>query len=99
MTSIKGVVKRPVRETTTNVMLITKLTASKASNVAMGNRMAKDMIFDSVPAINDFGWNPKEFRPLSGRRLKVSGAIVASFDADVIIAARRPEYRGVFFMR
>src|SRR6267378_8246535 len=33
------------------------------ANVAMGNRMAKDMIFDSAPAIEDFGWNPREFRP------------------------------------
>src|SRR5216683_3611624 len=33
------------------------------ANVAMGNRMAKDMIFDSAPAMEDFGWNPREFRP------------------------------------
>jgi nucleoside-diphosphate-sugar epimerase len=33
------------------------------ANVAMGNRMAKDMIFDATPAIQDFGWNPREFRP------------------------------------
>jgi nucleoside-diphosphate-sugar epimerase len=33
------------------------------ANVAMGNRMAKDMIFDPTPAIQDFGWNPREFRP------------------------------------
>jgi nucleoside-diphosphate-sugar epimerase len=33
------------------------------ANVAMGNRMAKDMIFDSAPAREDFGWNPREFRP------------------------------------
>jgi len=33
------------------------------ANVAMGNRMAKDMIFDPVPAMQDFGWNPREFRP------------------------------------
>ena len=33
------------------------------ANVAMGNRMAKDMIFDSAPATEDFGWNPREFRP------------------------------------
>jgi hypothetical protein len=25
--------------------------------------MAKDMIFDSAPAMEDFGWNPREFRP------------------------------------
>lgn len=33
------------------------------ANVAMGNRMAKDMIFDATPAVRDFGWNPREFRP------------------------------------
>jgi hypothetical protein len=33
------------------------------ANVAMGNRMAMDMIFDATPAVRDFGWNPREFRP------------------------------------
>ena len=33
------------------------------ANVAMGNRMAKDMVFDASPAIKDFGWNPRGFRP------------------------------------
>jgi nucleoside-diphosphate-sugar epimerase len=33
------------------------------ANVAMGNRMAKDMIFDATPAMVDFGWNPRGFRP------------------------------------
>jgi nucleoside-diphosphate-sugar epimerase len=33
------------------------------ANVAMGNRMAKDMTFDPTPAMQDFGWNPREFRP------------------------------------
>jgi uncharacterized protein YbjT (DUF2867 family) len=33
------------------------------ANVAMGNRMAKDMIFDASPAICDFGWSPREFHP------------------------------------
>lgn len=33
------------------------------ANVAMGNRMAKDMVFDAAPAIQDFGWNPRGFRP------------------------------------
>ena len=33
------------------------------ANVAMGNRMSKDMIFDPAPAMQDFGWNPREFRP------------------------------------
>jgi nucleoside-diphosphate-sugar epimerase len=33
------------------------------ANVAMGNRMAMDMTFDAGPAVQDFGWNPREFRP------------------------------------
>lgn len=33
------------------------------ANVAMGNRMAKNMVFDASPAIQDFGWNPRRFRP------------------------------------
>ena len=33
------------------------------ANVAMGRRMAKDMVFDATPAIADFGWNPRSFRP------------------------------------
>jgi nucleoside-diphosphate-sugar epimerase len=33
------------------------------ANVAMGTRMAVDMIFDADPAVRDFGWNPREFRP------------------------------------
>lgn len=33
------------------------------ANVAMGNRMAKDMIFDAGPAIADFGWAPRNFHP------------------------------------
>jgi len=33
------------------------------ANIAMGNRMTKDMIFDPTPAMHDFGWNPREFRP------------------------------------
>lgn len=34
------------------------------ANVAMGNRMAKDMVFDSAPAVADFGWAPRPFRPV-----------------------------------
>jgi nucleoside-diphosphate-sugar epimerase len=34
------------------------------ANVAMGNRMSKDMIFDSAPASRDFGWQPRAFRPV-----------------------------------
>ena len=33
------------------------------ANVAMGSRMAKDMTFDATPAIRDFGWSPRGFRP------------------------------------
>jgi len=34
------------------------------ANVAMGNRMSKDMIFDPEPAVQDFGWRPRAFRPV-----------------------------------
>jgi len=30
----------------------------------MGTRMMKDMIFDSTPALEDFGWNPRNFHPV-----------------------------------
>ena len=33
------------------------------ANAAMGERMAKDMVFDAAPAIRDFGWSPRSFRP------------------------------------
>jgi nucleoside-diphosphate-sugar epimerase len=33
------------------------------SNVAMGTRMMKDMVFDCAPAQRDFGWNPRAFHP------------------------------------
>jgi uncharacterized protein YbjT (DUF2867 family) len=33
------------------------------ANAAMGERMAKDMVFDPVPAVRDFGWAPRSFRP------------------------------------
>ncbi|HEY0328622.1 MAG TPA: NAD-dependent epimerase/dehydratase family protein [Rhodopseudomonas sp.] len=33
------------------------------ANVAMGLRMAKDMVFDPTPARQDFGWNPRKFNP------------------------------------
>jgi hypothetical protein len=29
----------------------------------MGIRMMKDMVFDSTPAVRDFGWNPRAFHP------------------------------------
>jgi nucleoside-diphosphate-sugar epimerase len=32
-------------------------------NVAMGDRMSKDMTFDASDAVRDFGWKPREFRP------------------------------------
>ncbi len=34
-----------------------------SANVAMGTRMMKDMTFDCTPAIHDFGWNPRGFKP------------------------------------
>jgi nucleoside-diphosphate-sugar epimerase len=34
-----------------------------SANVAMGIRMMKDMTFDSSPAIQDFGWHPRGFKP------------------------------------
>ncbi|MCX7318424.1 MAG: epimerase [Hyphomicrobiales bacterium] len=34
------------------------------ANVAMGMRMSKDLTFDAAPAIADFGWNPRPFRPV-----------------------------------
>jgi nucleoside-diphosphate-sugar epimerase len=34
------------------------------ANVAMGTRMMKDMTFDSTPAVQDFGWNPRKFSPV-----------------------------------
>ena len=33
------------------------------ANVAMGTRMMMDMTFDCSPAKQDFGWNPRSFRP------------------------------------
>lgn len=36
------------------------------ANVAMGNRMAMDMVFDGSPAIADLGWKPRGFRPRFG---------------------------------
>jgi nucleoside-diphosphate-sugar epimerase len=34
------------------------------ANVAMGIRMMKDMTFDASPAVKDFGWKPRPFRPV-----------------------------------
>ena len=33
------------------------------ANAAMGTRMGTDMVFDSGPAVRDFGWKPRGFRP------------------------------------
>lgn len=33
------------------------------ANLAMGNRMSKDMVFDAQPAVADFGWAPRSFHP------------------------------------
>jgi nucleoside-diphosphate-sugar epimerase len=35
-----------------------------SANAAMGTRMMKDMAFDSTPAREDFGWNPRMFHPV-----------------------------------
>ena len=43
------------------------------ANVAMGIRMMKDMTFDSTPAIRDFGWNPRPFKPVFDRSETGSG--------------------------
>jgi nucleoside-diphosphate-sugar epimerase len=34
------------------------------ANSAMGMRMMKDMVFDSTPAAQDFGWKPRMFNPV-----------------------------------
>jgi nucleoside-diphosphate-sugar epimerase len=34
------------------------------ANVAMGTRMTKDLVFDSTPAAQDFGWKPRAFNPV-----------------------------------
>jgi nucleoside-diphosphate-sugar epimerase len=36
------------------------------ANVAMGLRMTQDMAFDPMPAVNDFGWMARGFRPFFG---------------------------------
>ncbi len=33
------------------------------ATAAMGDRMAEDLTFDSGPAVRDFGWSPRPFRP------------------------------------
>jgi nucleoside-diphosphate-sugar epimerase len=35
-----------------------------SANVAWGLRMTRDMTFDAGPAIADFGWSPRAFRPV-----------------------------------
>jgi nucleoside-diphosphate-sugar epimerase len=34
------------------------------ANLAMGTRMSRDFVFDSTPAVKDFGWSPRRFRPI-----------------------------------
>lgn len=43
------------------------------TNSAMGTRMSKDMAFDGGPASEDFGWNPRPFRPLFGQITSLAG--------------------------
>jgi nucleoside-diphosphate-sugar epimerase len=38
------------------------------ANVTMGIRMMKDMTFDVSPAVRDFGWKPRPFRPVFDER-------------------------------
>jgi nucleoside-diphosphate-sugar epimerase len=35
-----------------------------SGNTAMGTRMLTDLVFDAAPAVRDFGWNPRRFRPV-----------------------------------
>jgi nucleoside-diphosphate-sugar epimerase len=35
-------------------------------NSATGNRMSEDLVYDSTTAVQDFGWNPRDFRPSFG---------------------------------
>jgi nucleoside-diphosphate-sugar epimerase len=34
------------------------------TNLAMGTRMSQDFVFDATPAVRDFGWSPRGFRPI-----------------------------------
>jgi nucleoside-diphosphate-sugar epimerase len=42
------------------------------ANVAMGIRMMKDMTFDAAPAVRDFGWRPRGFKPVFDKSGKCS---------------------------
>jgi nucleoside-diphosphate-sugar epimerase len=42
------------------------------ANVAMANRMSNDMIFDPTPAVQDFDWKPRGFRPTFEKRQRIS---------------------------
>lgn len=33
------------------------------ATAAMGSRMEADLVFDAAPAVRDFGWSPRPFRP------------------------------------
>ena len=33
------------------------------ATAAMGERMGQDLVFDPAPAVRDFGWSPRAFRP------------------------------------
>lgn len=44
------------------------------ANHAMGTRMSKDMVFDGGPAAQDFGWNPRPFRPQFGIKTQQTDA-------------------------
>ncbi|CCE00785.1 hypothetical protein BRAS3809_3760010 [Bradyrhizobium sp. STM 3809] len=42
------------------------------ANVAMGLRMTQDMAFDARPAIRDFGWAARDFRPRFDQSMKTT---------------------------
>ena len=52
------------------------------ANAAMGVRMAKDMVFDSMPAARDFGWNPRTFHPRFEGQNRWSKALHVGFQRD-----------------
>jgi nucleoside-diphosphate-sugar epimerase len=54
----------PVTEVLWRAIFLLAKPLFPTANVAMGIRMMKDMIFDAAPARQDFGWNPRGFKPV-----------------------------------
>src|SRR4051794_24915624 len=52
------------------------------ANVAMGVRMAKDMVFDPMPAVRDFGWRPRAFQPLFDGQNRSSKGLRFDFQGE-----------------